>query len=60
MELNEVKELKEVFLETAATLEEVEIAIQRELNGDEVDEKEYEALMGKFLFQCMKISRITN
>ena len=39
MELNEVKELKEVFLETAATLEEVEIAIQRELNGDEVDEK---------------------
>lgn len=60
MNKNEVKDMKEVFLEAASILEEVELTIEKEENGEEVSKDTMEALIGRFVVQCLKIQNITN
>lgn len=54
----ELKEQKKIFLETAAIIDEMLKVEEREENGEEVDEKEAEALMGRYLFKIVELATV--
>lgn len=54
----ELKEQKKIFLETAAIIDEILKAKEREDNGEEVDEKEAESLMGRYLFKIVELATV--
>ncbi|EPB8164118.1 hypothetical protein ACRTAG_002880 [Clostridium perfringens] len=54
----ELKEQKKIFLETADIIDEILKAEEREENGEEIDEKEVEALMGRYLFKIVELAAV--
>ncbi|ABG87907.1 hypothetical protein [Clostridium perfringens] len=54
----ELKEQKKIFLETADIIDEILKAEEREENGEEIDEKEVEALMGRYLFKIVELATV--
>lgn len=53
----ELKEQKKLFLETADIIDEMLRVEEREENGEKIDEKEVEALMGRYLFKIVELAK---
>lgn len=52
----ELKEQKKLFIETADIIDEMLKVEEREENVEDIDEKEVEALVGRYLFKIIELA----
>lgn len=59
MKNEDLKKYRDVFLSLAETTDEMIVLCDKEEAGEELDEKEMELLMGKFMMQMFKLQSIS-
>lgn len=57
-EIKEIKEMADTFRETASILDEVVANLQNEEIGEEEQEKKISELIGRFMWQMLKIQQM--
>ncbi len=59
MKRKELEEYRDIFLTSAEVIDELIILNDKDEAGEEVEEKEIEVLMGKFMIQMCKLQSIS-